>query len=639
MSRTTLLRRRRALFVAPLAAATLAMGGLAVQPLANAGPGTTYYPDLRADPPENISSPSIVSNPYAGANRLIVRFDGFVTNVGRGPLRIEGNPQPGGGIAQKVRTSNGGSATTPVANPEVRFESADGHNHFHLMQVMRYSLWNEDRTAQAAPAGKVGFCLYDSEPAANPVQSDPQNWTVGAPGDTFCQSPDDGGAGSSATSLDMGVSAGWRDVYDQSLTFQWVDVTNTAPGLYWVAAEADPDNRIRESNENNPIAFGSTPVIVPGFTPQPVGVATGQSPVNVTLQSKSFGGASALAYRIESPPKNGTLSVAPGTDFTNPTLTYTPNAGFSGADSFTYSARDTFSPYPQTPPLASVTIAVSGPGGTASAVGISGAPTALFAGTSAKLRAQVVGLSNKRVRWSVNGVRGGNRKVGTITASGLYIAPSRVPAGGRVNIRATSVANGSRFGQVSIRIRKAPQGLPLPGSAVAGRKGTFPVPGMWVRKQMMQVATFTRRTGIVRVRVFNGSKRIRTCTAKLRAGQGYVCNVAMKRGYNKKKLRAIATLKSPGKRVITKVVGPTRIGAAAVSRRGTRRVVRVKPLRSGRLTVVVADRRGVIKRCRVKALARTGATCRFRYRGSPVKATIALRTFDGFRAIARRRAA
>ena len=66
----------------------------------------------------------------------------------------------------------GAAATTPaveVGNPEVVFEAADGHNHFHLKNAMRYSLWNLQKTAQVAPGQKAGFCLYDIEDAPSPA--------------------------------------------------------------------------------------------------------------------------------------------------------------------------------------------------------------------------------------------------------------------------------------------------------------------------------------------------------------------------------------------------------------------------------------------------------------------------------------
>jgi hypothetical protein len=77
----------------------------------------------------------------------------------------------------------------------------------------------------------------------------------------------------------MGTSSGWRDVYDKELAYQWVDVSETAPGTYVVGSEADPENRIWEGGggaEVNPPAFASTVVTVPGWTAQPVAVA--QSP-------------------------------------------------------------------------------------------------------------------------------------------------------------------------------------------------------------------------------------------------------------------------------------------------------------------------------------------------------------------------
>ena len=107
-----------------------------------------------------------------GAGRLLVRFDGYVTNVGDGPARGLGQPAAGGsGRQRSVGGRRGARADPRVAvsvKPEVVYETADGHNHFHLKKAMRYSLWNLERTAQVAPGQKVGFCLYDIEDAPTP---------------------------------------------------------------------------------------------------------------------------------------------------------------------------------------------------------------------------------------------------------------------------------------------------------------------------------------------------------------------------------------------------------------------------------------------------------------------------------------
>lgn len=89
-------------------------------------------------------------------------------------------------------------------------------------------------------------------------------------------------------------------------------------------------------------------------------VATGQETAKVVMLSAADANGDALTYAVVSPPSHGVLSGAP------PALTYTPAAGFSGSDSFTFKANDglvdsnlatvtitvTPNPPPNTPPQA-----------------------------------------------------------------------------------------------------------------------------------------------------------------------------------------------------------------------------------------------------------------------------------------------
>ena len=70
--------------------------------------------------------------------------------------------------------------------------------------------------------------------------------------------------------VDMGISAGWRDVYEFTLPFQWVDVSDATPGYYWIKSEVDPDNLLREAagNETNAAAFSTKASVVPGYIGQ-----------------------------------------------------------------------------------------------------------------------------------------------------------------------------------------------------------------------------------------------------------------------------------------------------------------------------------------------------------------------------------
>jgi hypothetical protein len=57
--------------------------------------------------------------------------------------------------------------------------------------------------------------------------------------------------------------------------------------------------------------------------------------------------------------------------------------------------------------------------------------------------------ANMDVTWAVDGISGGNTTVGTISSSGLYVAPS---ATGSHTITATSVADASKSGQASVQV-------------------------------------------------------------------------------------------------------------------------------------------------------------------------------------------
>ena len=382
--------------------------------VATAGPGAKA-PDLRADPVQKIEGPQVYSDTGVyGAGRLLVRFEGYVTNIGQGPLEVSGNPQVGS-VRQRAWSAAqdvGDDPSVEVGNPEVVFEAADGHNHFHLKNTMRYSLWNLEKTAQVAPGQKAGFCLYDIEDAPSPAPpQDPEVYTQDVT--RFCDAGDPG-----ATSLRMGTSAGWRDVYDKGLAYQWVDVSATAPGRYLVASEADPENRIWEGGDQREVnapAFAAQTVTVPGWTAQPVSAPQSAAAQVVTLAAAKFGSQanSNLRYRILSAPVGGTLNVPVGGSFDPATqqLTYTPKPGYLASDGFTYAAYSVGSTFPTSPPVSTATIV----GATAS-VAISGMPLRVVAGSSVQLRASVANLP-AGVTWSAT--------AGTISANGLYRAPVR----------------------------------------------------------------------------------------------------------------------------------------------------------------------------------------------------------------------
>lgn len=457
-------RRRR--FILPFIAIAAVLAA-AVPIVGLAAPNDPVLPDLVADAPQR----QIVS-PYTypdGTQALLMRFDGYVHNIGPGPFEIRATGRSGStmtDVRQYVRTESGSFVRSepPPGPPSVLFETADNHNHWHLKNIARYSLWNAAKTAEVAPGMKVGFCLVDSERRET---NGPANaaYTVG--GNNFC-----GQNEPTRSSVTMGVSAGWRDLYHRDLSYQWVDVSETQPGNYWVAAEIDTNDVIKEANEaNNNRVFAANQTAVPGYLASAVNAGTlpyGQAST-VTLASQTYGTPGTRKFRIKSVPAHGTLSsggttLGQNSVITGPGVTYTPAAGYSGADSFDFTAFDSASQFPRNPASATVSLTV-GQAPTGTQVQISGAPTNMNMGTSVQLTATVTNGTGG-VTWSVNGVQGGNSTVGTISAAGLYQAPAAVPSPATVTIRATSVSTPTAYDEKAITIVNP--GPPDPAPQPAG---------------------------------------------------------------------------------------------------------------------------------------------------------------------------
>ena len=79
------------------------------------------------------------------------------------------------------------------------------------------------------------------------------------------------------------------------------------------------------------------------------------------------------------------------------------------------------------------------------AVSVFPSSATVAAGSHQQFTATVTNSSSTSVNWEVNGVVGGNTITGTISASGLYIAPLAPPAAGQVTITAVSQADATKF--------------------------------------------------------------------------------------------------------------------------------------------------------------------------------------------------
>jgi hypothetical protein len=318
------------------------------------GTSGLVLPNLVADPPEDVTLERLVD---AGAEHLLVRFDGFIHNRGPGPLEVRGEDRRGDTMRARQWVAKRAGGLQPVSPPSgtplsLVYERTDGHTHWHLKNAARYSLWNAARTKVVATAGKVGFCLEDNELAPGSGRIEPR-YTNAA--NNFCHQ-----GRADVPRITEGISPGWRDVYARNLPFQWVDASTIAPGTYWLGAEVDPARSLLDADPRNPVAFAPDPVVIDGYraTDMRSTDLVTDAPSPVFLDAHVEGVPGPRAFRIVSPPTHGHLDVPVGTPFAEPVITFSPDEKFRGVDSFTYAAVDTTSPFPTHPLTATVVLEV-----------------------------------------------------------------------------------------------------------------------------------------------------------------------------------------------------------------------------------------------------------------------------------------
>jgi Lysyl oxidase/Bacterial Ig domain len=587
----------------------LALAGLLVGVLRSAHgsePAKPLLPNLVADPPDNISLASESEGVEGGhsGTQLLLRFNGYVHNIGPGALDIRGSREkpklskqtekeveiaeenkeplhspsqkteeelatppmkvsqrlflPIEGMSEKERRREEANVERPAhveeaSAGEMIYVNADGHHHWHLQKVARYSLWNATKTAEVAPAQKVGFCLDDSQHVELSKGPETRAYSDNvAPYREFCQQyhPD-------ATSVYEGISPGWRDLYEHDLAFQWVNASDVLPGEYWLREDVNPLGVVKEEPGANEPAYATTATIIPGFDAlaQATSTQVGQA-MKVTLTAKAWRGEEngqkeeALPtpiYTVLEAPKHGRLTAVVGNQ-----LTYTPEAGYSGSDSFVFSAADPNSPFPTSPAQATVSIAVGE--APQPSVSIGGAPSSMIAGTSVALTATVAN-DEGGVEWTASD--------GTFTAEGAaglsddYVAPSEVPPGAQVTLTARLEDNHAVSDQRTIVIVPVPEPVPAPQAqppaqaaapgvggpgqtpsssppvvAPVARTALPPIsrPRVMLIGRKLIMTTYVNKAGHARLSAYLGSRKLGTCATTTPAKRTFTCRLTLGSG-------------------------------------------------------------------------------------------------------------
>jgi hypothetical protein len=218
------------------------------------------------------------------------------------------------------------------------------------------------------------------------------------------------------------------------------------------------------------LASAELATLPPSCLPSSASMGAGAAHVQVALHCSG----PALTYTIVSGPAHGTLGAI---DQTGGTVTYTPNPGFSGQDSFTYGATNVAGPSN----AVAVTISVAAPppsaslgnvtvrGATASVpIACHGASDATCTGTvTFTTKVTSVGSAIIRVATPAAARRRPKPRTTTVTVA---TAGFSVPAGGQATVRITLNATGKRL---LARFYQLPTRMRVTGAAAITRSVRF----------------------------------------------------------------------------------------------------------------------------------------------------------------------
>lgn len=222
-------RKARLLVLAPLLTVAL------LAPARGASAASDRLPDLAMAKLQNI-----VTDQASG--RRLLRFSAIIVNVGSGPMEVRSQrpTTSSSWTTQQVIYNDAGGSRT-VATPSVELiYGGDGHNHWHIKDVERYSLVPSGGGAERV-GQKAGFCFFDNYQYKLSLP--------GAPG--AAQYPRTVCGNRYSKILRHGLSVGWGDKYQWSLPDQYIDTTGLPNGNYRLWATADQANVFLESNDAN----------------------------------------------------------------------------------------------------------------------------------------------------------------------------------------------------------------------------------------------------------------------------------------------------------------------------------------------------------------------------------------------------
>jgi hypothetical protein len=150
-----------------------------------------------------------------------------------GPLIIHGHRSTTAEpmMADQIIDHGDGQTSRPNIGQLVyeEYPGSVSHRHWHYKGFVRYQLRSASDLSVVRPDNKAGFCLADPTYAPD-----------------YCGSLKPG-----ALTVDEGMGPGTTDYYNPNLEGQYIDVTDVAPGDYWLVHWVNSGKEICETNYTN----------------------------------------------------------------------------------------------------------------------------------------------------------------------------------------------------------------------------------------------------------------------------------------------------------------------------------------------------------------------------------------------------
>jgi hypothetical protein len=201
--------------------------------------------------------------------RRLLRFTTIFVNVGRGAFELRGHrastKDATMSIDQVMYRWDG--TTRRIPTDALARYAGDGHDHWHVQNVVIYEVWRVGDLADTRRGAKTGFCFFDTTP-----------WRLALPGARQSGYYQQDWCGTrNVLQNRVGVSVGWGDDYPWNFVFQWVDITGLTAGRYRVRATVDLRNDYDESVDDDNCTWAIVDIPAPG---------SGNA---VTVESQGFG--------------------------------------------------------------------------------------------------------------------------------------------------------------------------------------------------------------------------------------------------------------------------------------------------------------------------------------------------------------